>query len=637
MNKIKHAFNQCDKFCEENLSQQINRLSSYFHLQLIQQLENNSDEKNQQVIPDETQQLFIEYTCLPLFTLDEDPKPSGEFSIQFIQLLEKHYIDFEESPAVNELIKRIVIPLCQSKELSNEVNEDDFEENEQMKQLKSLRVFIDCYFASLVSTCQRYMLRELGSLLYLFSKNVRIWAIRAFYLTTMNDSFDLEKRKVVQNVLAKYKSDWSDDINWSSLFEPVEYLSTKQLNDSDYPKSRQDIASIGITFLINLFTMCSNELQHICINVVEETVMSDTLKKTNSLLLKCLKLLNDGDLKECIQSFSKNENTETNTKKQKRKKKLRSSFNGFDSLMTIPECQQVLEQLITISKSVNVLTQLKLHSDDFQTLLLLHRIIKKLVSTSELVVTRVQTNSTAVGTYYEFMEQFVIGTMNTIIDSIQFTVERIQIISNDKTVSTLSKIQIKIADKLFKLLTKDKLELISKVNSSESILATLLSASVTNDSPIPYIIYLSEEQFEKNIISILEQTLIWTSNTYFRLKISSQSKISNTEQLSKQLVKLLTLYILHSVQLCAVLNRYEGSDSQLNLVFQKLLTSMKILDYQTWITRRKNNSNVQETEQISIKQTDMNILLRIGITKLLQTDKFYQKLSSITRDKLKQQ
>ncbi|KAL0483229.1 hypothetical protein AKO1_011553 [Acrasis kona] len=225
--KVKHleVFKVLDKFISEALSEQIQDLCSYLRVQAIRQLsldtkdENDSDTSpiiTKQIIPDSSQQLLIEYTCLPILSLPEDPKPSSHFTLTFLNELESKYLNFDQ---VKDLLTKTIIPIVLL----------DFEGKEALRKkipkLQKLQLFINCYIVSLVNHCQIFVLTKLSEILSIFSPNARRFALKTFYLPTARKSKFENKRKIALKTIEQFSSDIKDSPFLE--FDPIELLSTR--------------------------------------------------------------------------------------------------------------------------------------------------------------------------------------------------------------------------------------------------------------------------------------------------------------------------------------------------------------------------------------------------------------------------
>jgi len=190
-------------------------------------------------------------------------------------------------------------------------------------------------------------------------------------------------------------------------------------------------------------------------------------------------------------------------------------------------------------------------------------------------------------------------------------------------------------DLLLNILSKEKKkswDIISKTSESKNILSILLPSVAMKDTPIPFLIKLSETKFETDFIEVItDSTLIWTSKIFFKINISDKDLIHNYNLVYSFLNELLKVYIIQHLKLCKFLAKHKNV-IKVNLVLSKLITCMYILDYQSWLTLSKTSQQIQKGEQLR----QLYILIRIGIAKLLKIAGFYELVNDDNKKKLHQ-
>src|SRR5690606_7016566 len=123
--------------------------------------------------------------------LEEDVKPSSTFSLKFLKVIQKHYLDLSN---VKEFITRLVLPvlLCPTEEI------------EQVEGLRQLQICINAYFASLVPKFQERILCLLSDLLDLLHVQVRKFVLLAFFVPASRSKYSPKKTLGI-TVLQQYK------------------------------------------------------------------------------------------------------------------------------------------------------------------------------------------------------------------------------------------------------------------------------------------------------------------------------------------------------------------------------------------------------------------------------------------------
>lgn len=208
MSKLTHdvilkLFSTFDTLCNEKLN--IQKLQS--NIYVVSQVLAESN------LPDDAQQLLIEYTCLPILQLDEDARPSSNFTIEVLRIIQKYYIDLYE---IKDLITKFVLPVIS---YSSPMGKG---EEYESKKLKKLKLCVNCYFVYLVGNLQHKILSQLSEMLDIFSNKVRKWALRALFFPACK-SKHVGKREVALKTMENYR----DELDPFFYLEKVEFLSHK--------------------------------------------------------------------------------------------------------------------------------------------------------------------------------------------------------------------------------------------------------------------------------------------------------------------------------------------------------------------------------------------------------------------------
>ena len=231
------------------------------------------------------------------------------------------------------------------------------------------------------------------------------------------------------------------------------------------------------------------------------------------------------------------------------------------------------------------------------------------------------------------MQDSILDMTSTLVKTLQTIIERLQVWKdNEKNFKTLNQLQLRAADLLLNILSKEKklCNAISNSSESKNILSTLLSSIAMNDTPIPFLIKISDTKFETYFIeTITDSTLIWTSKIFFKMNSLDKDLTHNYNLIHSFLSELLKVYIIQHLKLCKFLAKHKNV-IKVNLVLSKLITCMYILDYQSWLTLSKSSQLTQKGEQLR----QLYILIRIGIAQLLKIEGFYELVNDDNKKKL---
>jgi len=536
--QLTSVFKSLDTLIDKALSQQIKQLASHFRLQAVQQL-NNDEENGEPTIPLSAQQLIIEYTCLPLLSIQEDPEPTNEFSLRFLHTMETHYLDFEP---IQNILTRLILPILLV----------DFTQQKEknIENIRQVQTLINCYIASLVSTCQAHMLDELSAVLDLFSTPVRQWTLRTFYLPTAKRSKFQSKRDVASKTVGDYATDLLS--NPFLQYEPVKFLSQEE----------EPIQHVGDKRV----ALASQLVQSILDTAVKLTLQSPNLDETlgtvTRLLSRSIKVLGI-----------------TIDRNQERKSPIYVHL-----LFTAEESKQMLSNVESLMSCSHTMTLISSQS-----------MIDTLVARSTRIISMLYSNIIFGTSHNASTHLFAIDLMNSVTALTTMFCESIH--ASDEIAETRL-VGISRLIRLIAIITEthQPIYISSGIPTLVDLAANLDELASDMNNNRPFLVSLPLEEFSKTIIPIVETTLLWSAKYLIKLYIENtnkkQIKIVQSFAEANLLSWTRIFKVLHSYMINTASQGLSSNiQAKLVLLFRVLLQATLVVDYGDWLTSVPESSH----------------------------------------------
>jgi hypothetical protein len=523
--QLTSVFKSLDNLIDKALSQQIKQLASHFRIHAVQQL-NNDEENGEPTIPVSAQQLIIEYTCLPLLSIPEDPEPTNEFSLRFLHTMETHYLDFEP---IQNILTRLILPV-----LLIDFTQQKEKNTENIRQVQTL---INCYIASLVSTCQAHMLSELATVLDLFSAPVRQWMLRTFFLPTAKRSKFQAKRDVASKTIGDFSADLLS--NPFIQYEPVKFLSQEAEPIQVVSDKRVVLASQLIQSILDT-----------AVNIALQSRNLDTINRLLSRVLKVLKL--------------------TINRNQERKSPIFVYL-----LFSAEESKQILSSI----ERLMMFTQSMYASPS-----MIDTMVARSARAIGLLYSNIIFGNSSNAVMHLFAHDLVTNVMSvtgtlckSLHDAEEITATRLGCISS------LLKVIAKLTE------THQPIYVSSDTPTLIDLAANLDELTSDMNSNRPYLVSLPLEEFNSIIIPIAKTTLLWPVKYLVKQSIDKVNKSQ-----IKMIQSFSDMNILSWTRIFKVLHSYmintasKGLSSNLKAklvqLFQVILQATIVVDYGAWLT-----------------------------------------------------
>ncbi|KAG2392482.1 hypothetical protein C9374_012734 [Naegleria lovaniensis] len=637
-------FKELDELLLEGITSQIQNLCSYFRmeirkhvaiassdqddedvseLQTIEELKQKFGDDNVKLeLPDHVQQLLVEYTCLPVCRISVDPTPSRKFSLTFINevLFKQLQLNTVFSENVSELFSRVILPLLSSDDV--DTDEEDMinskkhvgNTNDLIKlkteKKKQFIEFLNSYFASLVFVCQYELLKQLSEWMFLFSTNVKIWMIKAFftkYITT-SESKCKPLKELAQKVLSKNQNLLiQEEGSYVKHVTQVEFL-TDQITNQDRERlinPPPTKASMASQLILRILDMAVNEFPQ-------------NLSKRSRCLRYCIDILKYGN----IYSIMGKEGTK---KKNIEPSSSAGSIRGFSLLLTRENGEKMMElvwHMLYAFIDLYDSTNFKLQSNRDRKLLL--HIGSQLVTLFDLIYPSVQNKEV---TNYFYLSDCYIPLLMRMLRTLNAHFE-----NNDmkdcikeecRTNSMAVKILIKHSTKTSN--TLDALQFF-KVNAEpghcskmsmkkflSDISEGLLFESLLNSSRLLLKESLSQQTTEE-LYSFVEKVILHWTNFFFYLY--NASSLERTAAMNAQETED-EEYSPSNLKIPIEENRFRHLD-KLNVVFVQLVECACLCDYNHFINKSLSTSPTSDRYKFSKKAQELNELMRAILVVILQ-------------------
>ncbi|KAL9641486.1 hypothetical protein ABK040_013411 [Willaertia magna] len=640
----KNLFKELDDLLLQEISNQIQQLMKHFQSELFkhysQEIEdenyttdNDYSEKKEFQMPDNAQQLLIEYTCLPVCRISVDPKPSSNFSLSFIYqvLFKQFHLNVDMPEHLSDLFNKIIIPLL--KEDDENKKKKTIEEMETEREVKKQQFidFLNGYFASLVFVCQFELLTKLTEYLDYFSVNIKIWVMKAFFtkfLTTSQRKCQ-PLRELSQKVLTKYQNLFiKEEGPYVHFITTVEFLTDKLREEEELKIIKKPITKSTIAFQLTL-----RLLQMSLVNY------SQDIKKRSTCLYHCIQILKYGELN----SIQQQDEEEEHKKKKKNNKKEREKNNikGFYLLLNEKDGEEMIQivwemltefienyDTIYDNNSIDTINRNSFIKVGYQNILLF-----------DLIFSSIQRKEI---TNYYYLNDCFIPFVLRLVKAFNEKLENINKLESNENIFYKNIFSLKSDCKLLTLAIHVFIKYITKTNHSINTLELFR----VMESPGP----LSKLPL-KRFIEVISNGLIFecllnATKYLFKENISENNMKQLYWYIEKNLMECTKLffYLYHacSLDMDKVVRNDEDDDEynkqeqqqvrrrlvneegkkfrhieKLNIVFQQLIECACMLDYNQFVNKALDSS--PNTHLIFHKQaTDLNKLMRTVLVTILQ-------------------
>ncbi|KAF0978404.1 hypothetical protein FDP41_002224 [Naegleria fowleri] len=646
-------FKELDELLLEGITSQIQNLCSYFRMEIrkhvaitsdqdhefedfdtselptIEDLKQKFGDENVKLeLPDHVQQLLVEYTCLPVCRISVDPTPSRKFSLTFINevLFRQLQLNTVFSENVSELFSRVILPL-----LSSESDEDygaeviskkrvtlNINQENDLIQLKNEKKkqfieFLNSYFASLVFVCQYELLKQLNEWMFLFSTNVKIWIIKAFftkYITT-SESKCKPLKELAQKVLSKHqKLLIQEEGSYVKYVTQVEFL-TDQIINQDRERlinPPQTKASIASQLVLRILDMAVNDF-------------SQDLSKRARCLKYCIDILKYGNLYSIMET--------EDTKRKKKPSSSSGSIRGFSLLLTKENGEKMMELLwhmlyafIDLYDSPNY--ELQPNNARKQ---LLH-VGAQLVTLFDLIYPSVQNKEV---TNYFYLSDCFIPLLLRILRTLNAHFENSDMKNCIKEECRAASIAVKtfIKHSTKTSNTLDALQFFkvheepghcSKMSMKKflsDISEGLLFESLLNSSKLLLKESLSQQTTDELYYFVERVILYWTNFFFYLYNACSLERIANpnteahgNDEMNESANGSLPIFKEEQ-------DRYRHLD-KLNVIFVQLVECACLCDYNHFINKSLSTSPASDRSNFAKKAQDLNELLRAILVVIFQ-------------------
>ncbi|EFC49917.1 predicted protein [Naegleria gruberi] len=635
----KKLFKELDDLLLGGITDQINNLCSYFRNEIVKHLSINDDnndlirdfgdestfdistmsvnqirekfgDKSSIDLPEQMQQLLVEYTLLPVCRIPVDPKPSSKFSLSFINevLFKQFQLNTVFSENVNHLFSTIIIPLLTDGDFTNEEYQKKL--GKKIDELKSEKKkqfieFLNSYFASLVFFCQFELLKQLSEWLFLFSNSIKLWIIKSFFtkFLTTSQSKCQPLRELAQKVLSKHQSLIIKEEGHYVKHNVNNHFLTDQITEEDAeslvkpPTTKAQVAS---QLVLKLLDMSLNEY-------------SQEERKKSECLRHCIEILKYGNLHSIMDDSS--------TSDEKSKSiPISKSLRGYSILISSEYGQEMMEKLWPMLYGFieNYTSELEKPTR------ISHQIGLQLLSLFDLVYPSIEKSQVA--NYFYLNDCFLPLTMKLLkVLNSRFETDSSQSVT----------MEIKLANRALRVFVKHS------TKTSNNLDAVQFFQVIQEPS------HCSKLKIKKFITDISDglvfESLLHPSKYLLRDSMSSQK----TEELYKSLEKTLLVwsnFFLYLYNACClertperkILDPFEDEDQQeqqnevseatrkyrhvdkLNIIFTQLVECACMFDYNHFVHKSLSDSPIGKFAHLAKKAESLNELVRAILVVILQ-------------------